>query len=246
MITEAIDKILSLADVRTLRIGENTYVKSDQQIRRLIRPEDAPPKPIVFKTLTGFADYIEANPDGLDIEKTIIHVSDFNRVHLIGPMQPENENARFVYAMASDSRRVFPFRQWFPIEDFIIALQSDFSRVPDFPDDADDIIHLVGTIASEHVKTQEDDGFTQRVQIQSGLTTKSEVKVENPVYVRPWRTFGEILQPGTPAILRFQNRVNGPPHVALFDSGGEDWRLKAIALIKTWLESYFPEMNILA
>jgi hypothetical protein len=245
MIKEAIDKILSLAEIQTFETASNTYVKGTQQVTRLIRPEEHFPKPLQFVTLTGLADYVVANPDKLDPRDIVLHVKNFNRVDLLGPLQGSNDNARFCFALAHADRPVFSFGKWMSIEDFIIALQSDFART-DEEDDLDAIVDLLGKVASEHVQTHEDDGFSQTVQVRSGLSTKSSVKVENPVRVFPWRTFAEIGQPETLAVLRFRKAGGGAPLVALFESGGESWRFEAIHAVKDWLVATFPEIHVFA
>lgn len=246
MIKEGIDKVLSLAGIQSIEIGTDTYVKGNQNVTRLVRPEEKPPDFLHFSTLTGFADYIESNPDRLDPKSMIIHVADFDHVELLGPLQPTNDQSRFMYAKARSTRRPFAFGQWMKMEDFIIALQSDFYRPEDVPDDSEAIIDLLGKVASETIKTNEDDGFSQTIQIRSGLTTKENVTVENPVRVHPWRTFGELSQPRTLAVLRFRQIGDGVPSVALFESGGESWRLEAIEAIQDWLRIRFNDIHVLA
>lgn len=246
MIREAIDKVLSLAEIQTFKDDTRTYIKGNQNVTRLKRPEELFPDFLKFSTLTGLADYIETNPDKLDPNDMIVHVADFGQVDLLGPLQASNDNSRFTFATASSNRKPFRFGAWMAIEDFIIALQSDFARPANGPDDVDAIIDLLGKVASEQVQTNEDDGFSQTIQVRSGLTTKSNVTVENPVRVHPWRTFGEVEQPETIAVLRFRKAGDGAPMVALFESGGESWRLKAIESIKAWMENNFDDLHVLA
>lgn len=246
MLTEVVDKILSLAPIQTAEIDGQTYLKADQKIHRLRAPAQHPPAALTFATLGGLAEYVVANDDGLNLEEIILHVVDFNRVDLLGRLQPTNDNIRFCHAAAVCSRPAFRWGQWMAIEDFIIALQSDFAEVEGEPDDVDGIIDMLGKVASEHVRTTEDDGFSQMLQVRTGLTTRANVKVENPVKVHPWRTFPEVKQPLTLAVLRFRNIENQAPRVALFESGGESWRYAAIAAIREWLAEVFPETTILA
>lgn len=242
MIKEAIDKILDLEKIDLATIGDQTYVKAGQKIQRLKRPEEHAVKPLAFNTLTGLVDYLKCETDGLDRGRLLFHVADFNQVELIGNLQPGNENSRFVYAVAACLKNTFKFNQWHPVEEFIISMQTYF--VP--TEQIEAIINLVGKIVSEHVKTQEDNGFSQVVQIRSGLTTKAEVKVENPVAVCPWRTFVEIDQPRTLAVLRFRQSRENDLQVALFDSACEFWRRDAIQAIKIWLGDKVGSVPVLA
>lgn len=244
MIKEAIETVLGLAPITTHAIDENVYCKAGQQVVRLKRPDQLPPKKCVFNTLTGLVDYIETNPDDLDPFKLFLHIVDYGAVDLVGPLQPDNDNLRFIYAAANAEGLQFTFDHWFPVEDMIIALQTCFARPDGIETDVDAIINLIGNIASERIHNQADDGFSQRVEIRSGLTAKSSVKVENPVRVRPWRTFVEIMQPETLAVLRFREKENGLPHVALFQSKSLAWRAEAMASVRDWLRDKLPTMKI--
>jgi hypothetical protein len=246
MIKQAIEKVLDLAPIQRLTVGDNLYCKADQRVVRLQKPEQSPPEVCLFRTLTGLVDYIETNPDGLDMFGLFLHIADAGIVDLIGPLQPENDNTRFNYASARSDGLQFMFGHWWNVEDLIIALQTCFSRPDGIETDVDAIIQLIGNIASERVRNQEDDGFSQRVEIRSGLTTKSTVKVENPVRVRPWRTFFEVLQPESLAVLRFKERDNGLPQVGLFESASKSWRAEAIASVRDWLRDRLPTMKIFA
>lgn len=252
MIAEAIEKILQLAPVTTKEIEGNHYCKEGGDVERILTPAQIMPNPLSFNTLTGLCDYIKTNPDGLNMPTLILHVVDFDRVELLGPLQPDNDNRRFLYAraFANKGREGFRFGSWFALEDFIIRLQTQF----DSPDteaslnDIDAIIDLMGTIANENIRTHTDDKFSQSIQVKSGLTSLSTAKVQNPVFVHPWRTFTEIEQPEIIAVLRFKKvrGENETPHAALFESNGGKWKQKAIEDLKAWLILACPEIKVLA
>jgi hypothetical protein len=246
IIADAIQKIIDLGKIELIPVDGANYYKGPS-LARLKKPEENIPKALTFTTLTGLSDYIAANPDALDLPRLFLHVVDFSRVDLMGPLQPFNDNARFIYATAvsSAARDGFQFDKWMNLEDFIIRLQADFARYPEAPDDTEAIIELLGKVANENLKTNTDNGFTQTIQIRSGLTTLSGVRVENPVKVRPWRTFAEIEQPAITAILRFKPTGDGMPTAALFESGGGAWKLEAIKRLGTWLRENVEELDVL-
>lgn len=246
MIEQAIDRVLQLAQIEKKEIDGLIYVRADQNVVRLKRPDQAQIKPLVFNTLTGLSDYIAANIDSLSPTGLTLHVEDFDEISLIGPIDPQNDNERACYATAVSDKKFFRFGQWQPIEDFIINLQTCFAFEPNEGGDAWSIIDLVGKIASEHIRESKDNGFTQTVQVKTGLTTRSEVTVKNPVELYPWRTFAEIEQPLTRAILRFKESREGLPTVALFEPISNQWRLDAIQSIKTWLQNHIEFMPVLA
>lgn len=242
MITEAIEKIMSLEKIDMVTIRDQNYVKAKDGITRLKKPEDHAIKPLVFHTLSGLVDYLDCEIDPLERHKLIFQVQDYNLVYLLGNLQPHNENNRFVFATAQCIKNTFKFNQWHLVEEFIISMQTSFE--PSVQTEA--IINLVGKIVSEHVKTTEDNGFAQTVQIRTGLTTKAEVQVQNPVSVHPWRTFTEIDQPETLAVLRFRKVKDDQLQVALFDSACEWWRRYAIMSIKHWLVDKVGSVPVLA
>ncbi len=251
MIEKAIEKILTLAKIQVFENDDGFYI-NDSKLHRLKRPDEWKPEPIALNTLTSLVDYILINPDniqGLNSGDSgfFIHIADFDSVRLLAPIAPKNENERFCYVKATSKKKVFAFDYYHSIEDFIIGLQSDFVVAADGKDDTAAIIELLGKLANEHVKTNTDDGFCQTIQVKTGLTTKSNVKVKNPVVVRPFRTFIEIDQPETLAVLRFRNRKDGDaPEVALFESGGGSWRMEAINRIKDYLTERLPGFKIIA
>jgi hypothetical protein len=246
MMTEAIDKILSLSAIQVQQIGGLDYVKRGQEVIRLKKPEHINPLALVFNTLAGLVDYIKSNPDDLDLAKLVFHVSDFDRVDLLGPLQDFNDNIRFCYASAVMTRPGFPFGQWFQLEECIIRLQTEFVHDPELKADTETIIEHMGKVANEKLTTHTDDGVTQTIQVRSGLTTLSGVRVANPVLVYPWRTFREVKQPGIVAVLRYRQSGEGKPLAALFESDGGGWRLDAIEAIANWLKDLLPTIKVLA
>lgn len=206
------------------------------------RPEDHHVKALQFTTLSGLVDYLFCSIDPIERTKLFFHVVNYNRVELLGAFQPHNDNTRFCYAVATCQKNTFTFNQYMAVEEFIVCMQTDFDQ----NQESEAIINLVGNIVSERVKTHEDNGFAQSVQVRTGLTTKSQVVIENPVALHPWRTFTEINQPQIHAVLRFKEGADHQLMVALFDSACEWWRRDAIKAIKEWLVDQVETVPVLA
>ncbi|MDX9789038.1 MAG: hypothetical protein RBT11_19845 [Desulfobacterales bacterium] len=236
-IKSAIEKIVSLSGIKTALIGENTYATDQLHI---VHPAyHTPPTPLAFNTLEGMSGFIkeDIDPDRVANEHLFIHVENYNRVALYGNIDASNENKRFCYAVAALKTEPYEFgdRGWVDIERFVIALQSQFVRTTV----VDDIIAMLGNIASEHVKTKKDDGFTQHVQLTTGITTRSSVEVKNPIVLAPYRTFREVAQPELNCILRFK-QINDSIACTLFEADGGAWKLEAIKNIKNWFSQTLP------
>ena len=104
------------------------------------------------------------------------------------------------------------------------------------------LIDVLGNLANEHVTENKDDGLSQTIQVRTGITTRAKVKIENPLSLKPYRTFREVEQPESLFIFRLKNQ-NGL-HCALYESDGGAWKLEAIKNIKAHLAGELPEIQI--
>ena len=240
MIKEAINKILDLAPIQTKKINELFYSKSG--LVQITPPEFERPEPLSFNTLTGMVDHIKTGhllPE--NDKETFLQVGSFGEVFLRGALQPENRNKRFLYAQSVLSAKPFMFGNWYDLETFIISLQSQFVETQEI----NDLISHLGHIANETIVDNTDDGFSQTIQVKTGITTKSEVVLENPMALRPYRTFMEIEQPSSNHIFRLRNKPCGM-ECTIIEADGDQWKLEAIQSIKAWLSDKLPEMTIIA
>jgi hypothetical protein len=234
MLSQFVDKIIGLGDIRTVLHEGNTY--SNASLSRLKTPEQTHPTPLTFHSLTGLLHFLD---DGLmqkDLplpSEMLLHIVDPFAIHLLGRLQPENDNQRFCYATAKASPMAFKFGEYINLDEMVLALQCEFKQ----SDERDALIQMLGSVASEHVREHKDDGFSQSIQIKTGLRLKSEVKITNPIELIPYRTFRECEQVKSPFIVRFKARGEYPPMVMLKDAGGEHWQLDAMIKIRFWLEA---------
>jgi len=226
MLSNLVDKILSLGKMETMEIGKRTYSKDKLTV---IKPSEfTSPTPLDFKTLAGMRDFIIAE---LPEEKLIIAVESFEKVSLYGQIQPKNDNKRFCYATSQLLTMGYGFGDWYILEDFIVALLSQFKT----SEKTTDLLSYVSKMADEHVVESTDGGFSQTIQIKTGLTTKSQVTITNPIKLKPYRTFREVDQPESNCIFRTQKSTAGPKCV-LFTSDGDAWKLEAVKNIKDWFK----------
>lgn len=243
MIRDAIDKILMLnTDIKIFEIEGRQYTKSE--LRRIPRPVETAPVLETVHTLTGFVDCIKNFIPPVDEGRMYVHIRSPYEVMMCGDIQPENFNHRFAYFMAQCKFDEFRFStlhnpQWYELELFVIALQSLF--VP--TETITQIIDMLGHIINAHIQENKDDGFTQTLQVRTGLTTKEKVTVKNPVTLQPWRTFREIDQPEVNCILRFRES-GGAIHCSLWEADGDLWQYKAMTDIKKWLERALADAGL--
>lgn len=99
------------------------------------------------------------------------------------------------------------------------------------------MLKLVGNVKEEAVNTIGDDGVSQSVVAKMGVATVGNVKVPNPVLLKPYRTFVEVEQPESNFIFRMRKG----PECALFEADGGAWKLEAIDNIKEYLTAELAE-----
>jgi hypothetical protein len=126
MLKEFVDKILSLSCIQTIAVGEHTYARSEDRLTRIKPPQLKAPEPLHFCTLGGLVEYIDKEIDHIELQAPFIHAVSFDTIALCGWIIPENDNERFMYAIAELAQSGFSFDTWMDLETFNIALQSMF------------------------------------------------------------------------------------------------------------------------
>lgn len=196
-----------------------------------IKPQPVPAT-LELSTLTSLAEYVKAKQDGgyLGTRQAFLHVESPTSVRLCtGIFGEHNQRADVVRAKA-----IVPdleFGEWTEHEEFVIQLMTHF-------EDGEvrrKVQAIVGNLQTEAVQTSKDDGTTQTVELKAGLMRR-EGEVPNPVVLRPWRTFPEIVPPESPFVLRLRGGGGGQtPTCALFEADGGRWQILAIESTKTFL-----------
>jgi hypothetical protein len=224
MIKEAIEKVLSLAEIRTTKIGDQVFTSSD--IRRV---SEVTTDTLKVRNLRGIVDYITKNFD----EKfpVIVHIQSPTHVSVLTGYNRDLQ--RNVLIEASALLPDIDFGRYYDIENFNILLQSCFVD----NDMRTALLAIVGNVKDEKVVNYGDDGTSQQVTAKVGVATVEQVRLPNPVYLKPYRTFVEIQQPQSAFVFRMKDG----PSAALFEADGGEWKLRAIAEIKIYLDRALEE-----
>jgi hypothetical protein len=229
---------LSDAAVQAIKDSTKTEILPMEDLDYVTRPVFIPPAEpamdtLEFHTLNGLLAYVKANPDGL--EDYSLHIVDETSVEYIGPIfgrHAQRMIAARATAQAILGDECFRFGTYYEVEEFVIKLSTLFVQ----EDELGQVIKLVGNIKEEKVRNTEDDGISQRVLARAGVASVAEVRVPNPVILRPYRTFREVEQPPSPFLLRLRGgREGGLPSCALFEADGGGWKLEAIQDIESYL-----------
>lgn len=120
------------------------------------------------------------------------------------------------------------FNQYISVEQMIIQLQTCFKD----NDNKVNLISMISKLSKENKVEMEDDGISQRVVAQEGVSTKSYVTLPPLVKLIPQRTFYEVEQPEQTFLLRIDNNCR----VALFDADGGAWTYQCQQSIISYLK----------
>ncbi len=238
----AIQKIVDLskqADVETLEIEGVTYTPIPMFDLRKAHPE---PKGYLFHTLTGLAEYLMENKDGIPPEDAIVHVVDPIRVEVWGKLHGFFQQ-RFYYAGAHAMLPDVPLGIYMAQEEFVTAVQAGFEpRL-----DRSEVLMLAGNLMDEEVRTEVDDGVSQKVSSKSGVSVVEMARVPNPVSLAPYRTFMEVDQPSGPFIFRVTRKMGGEGvALALFEADGGAWKLDAVEKVRDYLKGELTGWTVIA
>ncbi|MDX9785474.1 MAG: hypothetical protein RBT11_01765 [Desulfobacterales bacterium] len=236
MLSKLIDRICALNDPAMVEMGDRSY--SDKQLLPVLAPAA---QPLVMHTLTGLVDYIRADVDGLPLDRVMIHVVSHEKVALCSALFG-GFRQREVFAECRLVTDEYPFNKKLSQEAFSIWLQTGFAATPDLAP----VLKVTGTVTDEAVRTNEDDGVTQRVTARVGIARKEEISVPNPVALKPFRTFLEVEQPEAKFVYRMWRQEDGqPPQFSLHTADGGEWKLAAIDSIKSYFIKELPTVTVL-
>lgn len=230
-IKEALQYVVGLRKPEIMSVDGEQYC--DKELHRISFNPKA--RSIEMTTLTSLVEYIKANIDTMD-ENMIIHVQSPTKVALYSKLDDEREREFLVEVNAQVPE--FRYGRYMDHESFLIALQSKFIDNPD----RELLLKFTGTVESGTVSQYGDDGITQKATIKTGIASKGEAIVPNPVKLRPFRTFLEVEQPESAFVFRMQQDGNGGVNCAIFEADGGAWKNAAMRNVKEYLKFELADM----
>lgn len=224
-----------------LSIDGHSYTAFRGNLSRVqtVKP-DREEKPDVFEafSLSGLVDYIMADVDGLFQDPAVRHivrVIDPKHVEVLSPLHGFYKE-RDVVARCSALTPKIAFGTFLGVDEFQIMVQAMFTESVNRAL----VLQLSGSLRKEQSMQTADDGVSQKITINRGVSTADDVTVRNPVPLRPLRTFYEVEQPESPFILRF----NEDCEAALFEGDGGAWQLRAVENVRKWLAEKLSGCNV--
>lgn len=235
MIKEALQYLVELGKAEEHIINGDTY--SDKPLHRIdmyIPKANA----IEMHTLTSLVDYIKSDVDAMS-EKMIVEVASPTKVNLYSQLDYNRDREKLV----SVSARVpeFSFNNFMDQEKFCINLQSKF--IDDPQTDRSLILKFAGTVEAGTVADYGDDGITQKATVKTGIVSKGDAIIPNPVKLRPYRTFLEVEQPISEFIFRMKQDKYDGINCAIFEADGGAWQIAATKAIKEYLQFELADMT---
>lgn len=239
MLKAAIEKLLSLADVDVLNINSRQFTSRpvDEVLPNLIHP-------LEVHSLQAVVDFFSGKT-GENCDTTtsnvVIHIVDPYTVKVLDGCANDVYRNREHYLTARCIHDEFAFGKYHDQEQMIIKLMTLFEQDEKTAQIRDVISRL--TVRSD--VELEDDGVSQDVTVRkSNRRGDEKITIENPMTLRPIRTFTEVEQVSAPYVLRVKDQ-NGIPHVAIFDASADHWKNDAIRNIRQFLEKELPGVKIL-
>lgn len=226
---EALEYIVGLRKPEIVNIGSEQY--SDKRLERISYNPKA--TRIEMKTLTSFVEYLKGGIDSMD-EHMIVHVVSPTQVLLYSELDIDREREHLVEVNAQVPE--FRYGTYYDQESFLIALQSKFMDNPD----RELLLKFAGTVEDKSVATYGDDGVTQKATIKTGVASKSDAIVPNPVKLVPYRTFLEVGQPESAFIFRM--RQGHGVECAIFEADGGVWKMAAMKNVKDYLRAELKDL----
>lgn len=184
--------------------------------------------PVTMNTLSSLIDYIKSGVDTFG--NMIVHVQSPTKVQFYSNLDHEKKRECIAEVVAQVPD--FRFGQYYDHESFCIGLQSKFVDHPDT--DRALLLKFAGTVEAGTVAEYGDDGVTQKATVKTGIASKGEAIIPNPVLLKPFRTFVEVQQPESRFIFRMKE--GGGIQCALFEADGGAWKLDAMDAIHAYLE----------
>ncbi|QIC07653.1 hypothetical protein GOP56_20015 [Brevibacillus sp. 7WMA2] len=224
MLKSALEYLIGLGNVEIQDIGGQAF--STQKLHHVTA---SVPDHIPVNSLSGLIEYIKSSFDG--DKELMVHVVSPTEVQCFTTFNRDYQRNFMICAKAMIPQ--FRFDNWYDPENFNIKLQSCFVA----NEDRDIMLKVVGNIKEESVNTVGDDGVSQAVVAKTGVATVANVKVPNPVLLKPYRTFVEVDQPESDFIFRMKSG----PSCALFEADGGAWKLEAMRNIKEFLAENLQE-----
>lgn len=220
--------------------GETYIVTGNRYERHEPKKPDKEVRPEVFRTfsLDGLIEFIQKDVDGYfknESKKCIVQVSSPTTVKVITPITGYWME-RIPLAVCEATVPTIHFDCYIEQDEFQTMIQANFKQT----EESATLLKVVGSLRKVSNVEKADDGVSQRLTINTGVSTAENVTWKNPIPLTPIRTFQEVEQPESPFVLR----ANEDAEAALFEGDGGKWKLTAVSRVTEYLRSNLAGYNV--
>lgn len=228
MTKDFLNRILELDNPNEIEYAGRKFV--DKHMTAL--PREITANSLKTSTLSSIVDYIKSGVDNnaIGTSRFVIHVEGYGCVQLYKELNIDKERENLISAEIDNCH--FPFGQFMPVENFIINLQSLFVQ----NEHTKALLEFVSSVKDDTAVQQNDDGITQSVVVNRGVSLARSVPAPNPVYLKPFRTFSEVDQPESAFVFRIKKDDRYGVTAALYEADGAAWKHDVILEIKEYFE----------
>lgn len=229
MIKEALEYIIKNSQAQTFTIDGKEY--ADKTLFQVL-PKRYKETQISVSTLQGLIDYALLE-NATDL---FLHVESYHQVSLCKKRDPEFKD---VIELCRAEYYPVEETQFDSSERLLVYLQTNF-----VPSEAmQSLVSVVGNLKTSIVRQEKDDGVTQSVEIQKGISFVTKADIPNPILLRPYSTFGEVPQVDRLFVIRAQAADN---HTIvrwhLLPSSYTGWKAAQIMYIKQYIQENMPKV----
>lgn len=229
MLKEAIEKIVSLAAPTTKMVDGKMY--SDKPMT-LVDEEKHFPVTLTLSSLDSVCTMVRQEQEKTE-EKIFVQVKGPREVDVVTGLDNQMDRNR-PYSCAADTPRISMTGYYVDHDTACIELRSLF--VPN--EDSRYLLDLLSRLTTGSKVTTSDDGISQTVQAQKGVSLKEQIDIKPRVLLTPFRTFVEVPQPASEFLLR----VNKDSEIRLFEADGGVWKLEAVRNVAAYLEKNLKDL----
>lgn len=218
----------------TVNPPEGAYLITHKDQKVEIPPAEPRITSHFCSTLTGFVDYVNGNPDGLETMHVLVTCPRAVRAYLPAEGRHKSRPCPIIADCGSILVEGFDFGTWMNSDRFVINCMSQFVQTAELLE----LLNTISNTVAEDSVQVSDSGLDQSVVVRSGIATLEEAFIPRRPILSPYRTFNEINQPASEFVLR--RRVVGSDgdksiQFALFEADGGQWKLQAMQDIAEFL-----------
>lgn len=227
---EAIEYVVGMNKPEIIEACGHTY--SDKDL--VILDGEKYASCIELSTLNSLIRYIGSGIDKMK-GKQIIHVVSPTEVQMYSELDENRKREKLIRVRAAVPD--YSFGCFLDKEAFTIAVQSKFLHT----EDRDLILKFSGTVEKGTVTSYGDDGVSQKATVKTGVSSKSNALIPNPVTLKPYRTFIEVDQPESDFVFRMKD--SGDVKCALFGADGGAWENEAMENVADYIRDELERMG---